>query len=84
MLGEGKYLKQDKLVYRVLLPSENASQIRAYEQSANRKLQRAHTLSKNTPTQYKTTHDNSEIRLLMKRNSIRNSKLYGQPIPQAI
>ena len=77
LLDEGKYLKKEKDVYRVLLPSENAAQIRSFEESADKKLRRAARLSRTTPVDHKDLYDTTEIRLRMKQESIRDSRLYG-------
>lgn len=81
LLHEGKYLKKDRDVFRILLPSENAAQIRSFEDSAGKKLKRAATLSATTPAEHKDVRDNTEIRLLMKLDSIKNSRPYGNPKP---
>lgn len=79
LLGEGKYLAQSKGDYRILLPSENASQIASYMSSADKKLKRALTLSKNTPTKAGTLHDVEQVeaRIQMKRESIKNNRPLG-------
>jgi hypothetical protein len=77
LMREGKYLKGDKDVFRVLLPSENMAQVRSFEESARKKLRRAATLSAATPAIHKDVHDNTEIRLAMKLDSIKDSRLYG-------
>lgn len=77
LLNEGKYLKGDRDVYRVLLPSENAAQVRSFEDSARKKLKRAATLSATTPSEHKDVRDNTEIRIAMKLHSIKDSRLYG-------
>lgn len=77
LLREGKYVKQDGNFYRVLLPSQNAEQIRSYMSVADRKLRRAMTLSQATPVEHKDLHDTTDVRLRMKRESIRDSRLYG-------
>lgn len=79
LLKEGKYVKKDGDFYRVLLPSQNAEQIRSYMEVADRKLKRAMTLSKATPGEHKDMHDTTDTRLRMKRESIRDSRLYGEP-----
>ena len=53
LLNEGKYFKQERDNYRVLLPSENAAQVMSYMNSADNKLKRGIKLNKNTPSQYK-------------------------------
>lgn len=49
LLSEGKYLVGIRGDYRVLLPSENASQAEALMDSADRKMRRARKLLSNTP-----------------------------------
>lgn len=67
LLEEGKYLKGVNGNYRVLLPSENARQVEAYMDSANRKLRRARKLNSNTPSDFTSPSDfMSGIRLHMK------------------
>jgi len=70
LLKQGKYLTQDKDTYRVLLPSENKTQVESYMTSADRKLKRAILLSKNTPQSVKNM---SGVRAIaeLKRESIR-------------
>lgn len=53
LLNEGKYLKQDGDLYRVLLPSENLAQVARYEEGANAKLRRGRLLLSNTPPKYR-------------------------------
>ena len=68
LLNRGKYLKGGRDSYRVLLPSENAGQVMAYMESADRKLKRALKLNKNTPSKFKISN-NDEVRLFMKQES---------------
>ena len=49
LLNEGKYIKREGENYRVLLPSENADQVRKMNDSAKRKYNRALKLERNTP-----------------------------------
>jgi hypothetical protein len=72
LLGQGKYLSGTKGGYRVLLPSENKSQIDSYMSSADRKLSRALKLSRNS-VQETISHDQTEARILMKRTGMRGS-----------
>lgn len=73
LLGQGKYLTGTRTGYRVLLPSENKGQIDAYMSSADRKLSRALKLSRNTPQAASTVAaDQTEARILMKRQGMRN------------
>ena len=71
LLGQGKYITASKSGYRVLLPSENVSQVEAYIGQADKKLSRALKLSRNTPDQFKPISDNTEVRVLLKRNTRR-------------
>lgn len=73
LLGQGKYLTGTSTGYRILLPSENASQIDLYMEAADRKLTRALKLSRNTPQEAKRMPDQTEARILMKRNGLRRS-----------
>jgi hypothetical protein len=68
LLGEGKYLTSCKSGYRVLLPSENKAQVDLYIASADRKLNRALKLSRNTPAGVFTDQDQTQARIAMKRN----------------
>ena len=70
LLREGKYFKSTPEGYRVLLPSENAAQVRSYMESADRKLQRGIMLDRNTPAEFKIT-DNEATRAFMKLQSRR-------------
>ena len=71
LLREGKYLAGDKGGYKILLPSENRAQVDAYMSQADRKLRRAQTLLRNTPTRTHKQADQTEARIMMKRESIR-------------
>lgn len=73
LLGEGKFLASHQGDYRILLPSENKRQVDAYMSQADRKLRRAHKLSRNTPSaeSYKP-HANSDVRIAMKIGNARN------------
>ena len=73
LLNQGKYFKQTRDSYRVLLPSENAAQIISYMNSADNKLKRGLKLNKNTPPQYKIS-SNDEVRAIMKKESIKGAK----------
>ena len=48
LLDHGKYIAQVPNGYRILLPSENMAQVRAYEEAGNRKWGRARRLDKST------------------------------------
>lgn len=71
LLNEGKYLSGCKGGYRILLPSENKSQVDSYISSADNKLCRALKLSKNTPKEVGVAHDQTEARILMKQHGMR-------------
>lgn len=49
LLNKGMYLKREGEQYRVLLPSENAQQVKRMNESASRKYKRALLLEKLTP-----------------------------------
>jgi hypothetical protein len=72
LLGQGKYISGTSTGYRILLPSENASQIDLYMESADRKLNRALKLSRNTPQEAKRGVDQTEARILMKKHGLRH------------
>lgn len=78
LLGHGKYLAGTPSGYRVLLPSENKAQIDAYMESADRKLERALKLSRNSP---KASHlpDQTEARIMMRRKGHRHGAGAEQP-----
>lgn len=73
LLGEGKFIASHQGDYRILLPSENKRQVDAYMSQADRKLRRAHKLSRNTPSveSYKP-HANNDVRIAMKLGNARN------------
>ena len=70
LLAEGKYIKSHRNDYRILTPSENASQVESYMRSADHKLKRAITLSSNTPKIEDGPKCNRMARALIKRESI--------------
>lgn len=78
LLGHGKYLCGVPSGYRVLLPSENKAQVDAYMESADRKLERALKLSRNSP---KASHlpDQTEARIMMRRKGYRHGAGAEQP-----
>ncbi len=78
LLGHGKYLAGTPSGYRVLLPSENKAQVDAYMESADRKLERALKLSRNSP---KASHlpDQTEARIMMRRKGYRHGAGAEQP-----
>ena len=80
LLGHGKYLAGTPSGYRVLLPSENKAQVDAYMESADRKLERALKLSRNSP---KASHlpDQTEARIMMRRKGYRHGAGQPQPAP---
>ena len=75
LIVQGKYLQGTATGYRILLPSENKGQIDAYMSSADRKLSRALKLSRNTPVEASEARDQTEARIIMKRDSSR--RRYG-------
>ena len=70
---DGKFIASHQGDYRILLPSENKRQVDAYMSQADRKLRRAHKLSRNTPSveSYKP-HANNDVRIAMKLGNARN------------
>ena len=86
LLGEGKFIASHQGDYRILLPSENKRQVDAYMQQADRKLRRAHKLSRNTPSveSYAPSAD-ATVRAAMKIGSARGrtSKRPQQPVATA-
>lgn len=78
LLGHGKYLAGTPSGYRMLLPSENKAQVDAYMESADRKLERALKLSRNSP---KASHlpDQTEARIMMRRKGYRHGAGAEQP-----
>jgi len=66
LLDLGKYIKAQGDDYRILLPSENALQVRAYHKSADRKYDRAIRLSSNTPASSKDIIDHSDSRMALR------------------
>lgn len=71
LLSEGKYIAGAPGGYRVLLPSENKAQVDSYMAQADRKLRRAQKLSRSMPTQNVAKIDQTDARIMMKRDSIR-------------
>ena len=72
LLGEGKFIASNQGDYRILLPSENKRQVDMYMQQADRKLRRAHKLSRNTPTaESYAPAANHDVRLAMKIGNTR-------------
>ena len=79
LLGHGKYLAGVPAGYRVLLPSENKMQVDAYMASADRKLDRALKLSRNSPRESHLP-DQSEARIMMKQRSRRGGPDLPAPL----
>lgn len=61
LLNQGMYLKREGEQYRVLLPSENAQQVKKMNESANRKYKRALLLEKLTPKESSEPKQNSSV-----------------------
>lgn len=61
LLNQGMYLKREGEQYRVLLPSENAQQVKRMNESASRKYKRALLLEKLTPKESGEPKQNSSI-----------------------
>lgn len=72
LISEGKYLSAQAGDYRILLPSENARQVDLYMSHADNKLKRAQKLMRNTPPIDTSAPDNTDVRILMKRESIKD------------
>jgi hypothetical protein len=77
LLKDGKYLKKDGENYRILLPSENAEQVRKMNDSADRKYKRAILLQKMTPKnafEKETNKDSSHSKIfdLMNKSRIQS------------
>ena len=72
LLKDGKYLAQERGSYRVLLPSENRAQVKAYMSAADRKLKAAMTLERMTPSDAKKAKESADVvtRIIMKQDSI--------------
>lgn len=71
LLDQGKYIKAQGEDYRILLPSENALQVKSYHRSADRKYDRASRLSANTPHEAKDMSDHSDSRIALRGSSPR-------------
>ena len=91
LLGRGMYLTgTSNGGYRILLPSENKTQIHAYMRSADRKLQRALKLNRATPNDAQgESPDQTDARITLKLNGIPRD--YGggsitpsSPVPSGI
>lgn len=71
LLGRGMYLSGKDGNYRILLPSENARQVELYISSADKKLNRALKLTRNSPKTDYTKPDQTEARIMMKKHGVR-------------
>jgi len=76
LLGRGMYLTFSFGTYRILLPSENMTQVESYISSADKKLSRALKLSRNSPKEVDMASRNHQTsaRIMMKRESIREHR----------
>jgi hypothetical protein len=75
LINRGMYLSNTKGAYNILLPSENYKQVQLYMASADKKLNRAIKLSKNTPrSKGYDENDSLVVRAMMKRENIRENK----------
>lgn len=74
LLNQGKYLKVENDHVRVLLPSENISQVQKYMNNADNKLKRAIKLAKNTPKEVSEQLCQVSVRAHMKRESIKTNQ----------
>ena len=79
LLGQGMYLMGVRDGYRILTVAENLGQIDQYMHSADRKLNRALKLLKNTPKEPGRYPDQQEARAEMKRDNIRDHRRRMQP-----
>jgi len=70
LLNDGKYLKGTDDGYRILLPSENATQVLSYFYSSKRKMDRGFKLLRNSPPEVKISGD-EEVRAVMRRESLK-------------
>lgn len=76
LLGEGKYIGQHQGNYRILLPGENAEQVKRYMKGADKKLGRALKLWDNSPPVDTVPPDaNLGARILLKQHGIKRSVL---------
>lgn len=72
LISEGKYFASNGSKYRVLMPSENAEQVKKYMKSADSKLKRAIRLHDNTPKEYK--EDLTKVRIHSRREGIKEAE----------
>ena len=72
LISKGKYFAASKNSYRVLMPSENADQVRKYMKGADRKLKRAIRLHDNTPKDFRDCKD--KVRLHTRQESIKEQE----------
>lgn len=75
LLNAGKFFAETPDGYRVLLPSENVGQIERYIEHADRKLARALKLSRMSPVNAQNAADQTEARILFKRDGARRRLL---------
>jgi hypothetical protein len=72
LISEGKYFASFGSKYRVLLPSENANQVKKYMKSADSKLKRAIRLHDNTPKEYR--QDLTKVRIHSRQEGIKEAE----------
>jgi len=78
LLGEGKYLGSQTGNYRIILPSENADQIKAYMRHAMTKLKRADKLASTAPKGDFPADNAIRARILMTQEGIKTRTLFGE------
>jgi len=71
LLKQGKYFGKDGSAYRVYLPSENSKKIDNFMLAADRRLRKARTLLRNTPSGVLSPTDNTGVRIEAKRSHIK-------------
>ncbi|MCE5180559.1 MAG: hypothetical protein LLG15_02035 [Betaproteobacteria bacterium] len=77
LIEEGKYLKQDRGDYRILLPGENAKQASEMILKADRRIVKAQKLIRATPTRTEaSTHVSAKAEA--RRMAIRNLSIFGK------
>ena len=74
LLGKGMYLTGDGPDYRILTPAENVNQVENYMASSDKKLRRALKLSRNTPRCESFKPDQTQARIVMKRETIKQAR----------
>lgn len=73
LLNQGKYIAGIPSGYRILLPSENATQVERYMHNADAKLYRAQKLAQSSPiTDTTSPSDNQLARIHAKRVALKN------------